>query len=419
MIRDDIKLYLQENHLDIDKVFLKHRHIDPKNYRVGRIFQKDKEIVLVLNETTGTIMDYFYDDVLNISEFDISDSIVVKDGNIETGKYFISRDGKLKSKYTNRYLAIQTNELYPIYTVKLINSKDRLGHSKRLQIHRIIASVFVPNFDPDERLFVDHINRDVNDYSITNLRWVTVKENARNSKKRVFAKNRQYISFKDKEFTEVVDILTDEELLNHSRYKRHVILDSLSGKKIYHYGLYWKIIDLNLVNYLSGINKTIEDINDSLWTNTRLTGVMAHPLGLLKITTQYRNHKSSTAITPGYIKFAEYKYYSVRIQGKSYLVHRIIAETFLNGNKELDPKKEVDHISTVPTDNRAENLKICTHKENVNNIKTRLKLSTPIIAEGKVYNSISECAAAYKVVRSTILNWIRKGKDGFKYNDKN
>lgn len=419
MIRDDIKLYLQENHLDIDKVFLKHRHIDPKNYRVGRIFQKDKEIVLVLNETTGTIMDYFYDDVLDVSEFDISDSIVVKDGNIETGKYFISRDGKLKSKYTNKYLAIQTNELYPIYTVKLINSKDRLGHSKRLQIHRIIASVFVPNYDPDNKLIVDHINRDVNDYSITNLRWVTAKENARNSKKRVFSKNRQYISYKDKEFTEVVDILTDEDLLNHSRYKRHVILDSLSGKRIYHYGLYWKIIDLNLVNYLSGINKTIEDIDDSLWTNTRLTDVMAHPLGLLKITTQYQNRKS-ISITPGYIRFAEYKYYSIRIQGKSYLVHRIIAETFYNGNKELDPEKEVDHISTIPTDNRVENLKICTHKENVNNIKTRLKLSTPIIAEGKVYNSISECATAYNVVRSTILNWIRKGKDGFKfYNDKN
>lgn len=410
MIRDDIKLYLQENNLNIDDVFLQHRDtIDPPNYRVGRIFRDNTESIFVLNELNGIIMDYFYDDVPELLEFDISNSLVIKDGNIETEKYFINRDGKLKSMYTNKYLTIQSNELYPIYNIKLINSKNRLGHSKRLQIHRIIASVFVPNFDPKEKIFVDHINRNKNDYSIKNLRWVTSKENANNSPKKSFMKNRQYIAYKDKELTIEVNKFSDEDLLNHPRYNRGVILSSLYSSN-HHYGLYWKIVDLNLLNYLSSIGKTFEDIDNSLWVNTRLPGVMAHPFGILKITTQKKS-RNTTYITCGY----ERKYLTVNIQGTQYLVHRIIAEAFINKNKEIKFPYEVDHISTIPTDNRVENLKICTHLENVNNPSTKLKLSTSVIAEGKVFNSISECADYYKVARSTVVNWIRKGKDGFSF----
>ena len=409
MIRNDLKIYLQENHLNINEIFLAHRDIDPGNYRVGKISKENTEMVVVLNEITGDIMDYFYDDTPNISEFDISDSIRFEDGSIEPGKYFVDRDGRLRSTYTNRYLNIQ-QELYPIYTIKLINTKKRTGHSKRLQIHKIVASVFIPNIDPEKRTIIDHINRDVNDYSMKNLRWVTSKENAMNSKKRFFAKRRQYISYKDKYLTMKVDVLSDEELLLHPKYKREIILDTLHSSN-YHYGLYWQIIDLNLSDYLSAIGKTLDDIDDNLWTDTRITGVKAHPLGLLKITTQ--TVSSTTYITPGYEKYKEYKYLVIRIRGKAYLVHRIIAETFLNGKKEIMSPYEVDHISTIPTDNRVENLQICTHKENVNNIKTKIKLSTPVIAEGRCFNSITDCSNYYSVARSTIVNWIKTGKNGF------
>lgn len=416
MIRQDIKLYLQENNLKIDDIFLKHRNIDPINYRVGKISIKDHdEEIITMNESTGIIMDYFYDDLPDVLEFDISNSLVIEDGNIEKGKYFISRDGKLRSVYTNKYLTIQSHEIYPIYTIKLINSDSRLGHSKRIQIHRLIASVFIPNFDPNSKTIVDHINRDKNDFSIKNLRWVTAKENAKNSQKRTFSKSRKYIAYKDKNLTLEVATFSDEELSNHPKYHRNVILDSLHGKN-FHYGLYWRIIDSNLLNYLFSIDKTLEDIDEDLWVNTRIQGVMAHPLGLLKITTQ-KKKRNFTYITPGYVKHEKYKYLTIHIQGTMYLVHRLIAETFLNNNEEIKSPNEVDHISAITIDNRVQNLKICTHKENVNNIESRIKLSIPVVANGIIFSSISDCASHYDVARSTIMNWIKNGKEGFYFKD--
>ena len=52
----------------------------------------------------------------------------------------------------------------------------------------------------------------------------------------------------------------------------------------------------------------------------------------------------------------------------SFFIHRAVAELFIP-NPENKPY--VDHINTVTTDNRAENLRWVTHKENCNNPLTR------------------------------------------------
>lgn len=53
-------------------------------------------------------------------------------------------------------------------------------------------------------------------------------------------------------------------------------------------------------------------------------------------------------------------------------IHRIVALAFLSN---IENKKEIDHINTIRTDNRACNLRWVTRKENANNPLTKQKLS--------------------------------------------
>ena len=65
-------------------------------------------------------------------------------------------------------------------------------------------------------------------------------------------------------------------------------------------------------------------------------------------------------------------YLSLRIDGVCKLVHRIVAETFISNPED---KPCIDHINTIRTDNRVDNLRWCTYEENNNNPMTKKRLS--------------------------------------------
>lgn len=395
MIREDIKIKLMNK--DVDKLFLPHRdEIDQANYRVGNI---DNEII-AWNPINNLFMDYFYDDYLEIIWFDIS----FLDKRISGLGLKMNRNG-ICINSAGKTLKQQHLGNYPEYIINISNNNKRITYSFR--IHRALAKLFIPQYDINKN-YVDHINRDKEDYSISNLRWASVTENNHN-KSESKEKDRVYVAYEDSDRDiEKFRINFSELRQKFSAGASTKIYKSINNNTKY-LGYYWEVIDANLNNYLKSINAN--SVDNSLWVKHYL-GFYVHPLGLVK------RKKNSPVITPGNrsdgIKYFKYG---------NRLVHRLIVEAFLNNNKPLLPNHEIDHINSNPLDNRVENLSICTsHSQNMSNINTISKFSRKVIDNnGKIYLSIVECAKQHGVSDTTIVRRItgvsKNNPDGFRFYD--
>ncbi len=90
--------------------------------------------------------------------------------------YQISNVGRVRNSFTGLILKqhLRKNNYYQISLYK-----DK--KSKSFYTHRLVAQEFIDN--PEERPFVDHINRDTKHNCMDNLRWVSISQNNMNSTK--------------------------------------------------------------------------------------------------------------------------------------------------------------------------------------------------------------------------------------------
>lgn len=98
-----------------------------------------------------------------------------KPSPIFPNEYKVSENGDVWSNRSNRILRPATDKFGYLYYVLCVN-----GKRVTVKAHRLVAMAFIDN--PNELPFVDHIDGNKENNSITNLRWVTDEENREHAK---------------------------------------------------------------------------------------------------------------------------------------------------------------------------------------------------------------------------------------------
>lgn len=91
-------------------------------------------------------------------------------------KFSINKSGQLKNNKTNNIISVSIGK------TGYLRAMIRLdGKQKNVDIHRLIAEVFVKNPNPNIYKEVNHINRIKTDNRIENLRWCNRSINMKNT----------------------------------------------------------------------------------------------------------------------------------------------------------------------------------------------------------------------------------------------
>lgn len=89
--------------------------------------------------------------------------------------YSVSNFGRVYSKFSKRFLKPCKDKNGYLLVSFWSNNKGKSYH-----VHRLIAELFIPN--PNNYDTVDHIDRNILNNSISNLRWVNKSSNGINGK---------------------------------------------------------------------------------------------------------------------------------------------------------------------------------------------------------------------------------------------
>ena len=114
------------------------------------------------------------------------------------GLYEISSLGRVKSlnyRGTGKKKILKNIECSNGY---LMVNLTKNGKQKQFKVHRLVAEAFIPN--SEDKPCIDHINTIRTDNRVSNLRWVTQKENCNNelSKKKYSENHRKWNSEESK-----------------------------------------------------------------------------------------------------------------------------------------------------------------------------------------------------------------------------
>jgi len=270
--------------------------------------------------------------------------------------YEVSSFGHIRNMKTGRILKSYNSGGY--YCVGLSKKK-----TKSYNIHRLVAQAFILN--PENKLQVNHKDKNSLNNNINNLEWSTNQENCIHRSKGVKQKTNQNLVINriDKNTDEILEkynsindaskwIIT-QNISNNFTTIRCSISCCVRGIYKSSYGFKWKLVEqVNLDN---------EEWKEINIENENTNGYYISSLGRFKnskgvIMCNYKPHHS------GYIY--------LRVNKKKYALHRLVALMYI---KNLENKPFVNHIDGNKINNKVENLEWVTCSENnIHNYKAGL-----------------------------------------------
>jgi hypothetical protein len=270
--------------------------------------------------------------------------------------YEVSSFGNIRNYKTGRILKQAKKGGY--CSVGLSNK-----NTKSYSVHQLVAKAFIPN--PQNKLQVNHLDKNGFNNNFKNLEWVTNKENSIHRSKNIKQTTNQNIEIYR------INIDTDEILENYESIEdgaKWVVEQKLSDK--FHsartcisccvknltkssYGFKWKKIEQNDLDN--------EEWREIVINNIKTPGYYVSSLGRFKnkkgiIMKDYKPHHS------GYVY--------LRVNVQKYALHRLVAQTFIQN---FENKPFVNHIDGNKINNCINNLEWVTCAENnLHNHKTYL-----------------------------------------------
>jgi NUMOD4 motif/HNH endonuclease len=292
--------------------------------------------------------------IKKISQFNIDEIVSLPNEKWKsiTGydNYVISTEGRVINKETNKFLKLCIASGY--YSINLCNLREN-KKAKPFRTHRLVAQEFVHNPDPQNKIYVDHINNDKLDNKSSNLRWVTPKENTNH-----YIDNHReepgktVLQYKNTELVKrwkcVNEIIRQNPEYNESTLRKRVFGNREYKGYRWKYGStknpFKKIDGEKFKN--AGIIDGFDCCNYEISDYGRIKNVSRNTIN--KLTTDLGGYQFIQLYHKG--------------NGKCFLVHYLVATLFVPGKTEA--RRYVNHIDENRSNNRADNLEWCTLKEN-------------------------------------------------------
>jgi hypothetical protein len=251
-------------------------------------------------------------------------------------RYEVSNDGLIMNIESGEILTDKPRA--GGYVTKQLTNDD--GKSKTVNVHWCVCIAFHGD-PPTDNHTIDHINKIRHDNRELNLKWATESEQNLNQNKTTDLKRYTLLQI-DPETNEVVgEYISIEDANKKTKLKiTSSIIKAIKIESEYK-GFIWKY-------------KDCEDLEDEIWKKIEKEGKEIYVSNHGRIKDLKNREIHPNKMSNGYLRIA--------MNSKQQLVHRLVAQAFLENPNDL---QMVNHKDSDKTNNKLENLEWISHSDNI------------------------------------------------------